>query len=321
MRCGKMGATSVGAARRGRNDPYPIARKSFIDNHSPIINHPSFINPKGFTLIELLVVIAVIALLMSILMPCLQRARKQAKGIACQSKLHQWGVRLATFAAENDGRLVFTSRSDLPARSSLGWFAYADEGKWDPNALDSDRWRELAGLRACPLATKTARQAGYDTAWGGTFLAWEAFLYGKVTPGSYDPTHAVAPINILDTAPDPKVFQWHWASVYVKGAANIHAFLDNSAGRAGGYCAKDPPPPRDAIPIGEVSNRWSDFCINRHDGSVNSLFLDSSVRKVGLKELWTLKWQPDYETLGPWTKAGGVKPEDWPEWMRGFKDY
>jgi hypothetical protein len=24
---------------------------------------------------------------------------------------------------------------------------------------------------------------------------------------------------------------------------------------------------------------------------------------------------------GPWTKAGGVQPDDWPEWMRGFKDY
>jgi prepilin-type processing-associated H-X9-DG protein len=62
-------------------------------------------------------------------------------------------------------------------------------------------------------------------------------------------------------------------------------------------------------------------CINRHDGFVNGLFLDWSVRKVGLKELWTLKWHRDFDTAGPWTKAGGVKPEDWPQWMRRFKDY
>ena len=43
--------------------------------------------------------------------------------------------------------------------------------------------------------------------------------------------------------------------------------------------------------------------------------------RVGLKELWTLKWHRDYDTSGPWTKAGGVQPEDWPEWMRGFRDY
>jgi len=63
------------------------------------------------------------------------------------------------------------------------------------------------------------------------------------------------------------------------------------------------------------------FCINRHGGYVNSLFLDWSVRKVGLKELWTLKWSGDFDTAGRWTKAGGVKPEDWPRWMRKFRDY
>ena len=62
-------------------------------------------------------------------------------------------------------------------------------------------------------------------------------------------------------------------------------------------------------------------CINRHDGYVNGLFMDWSVRRVGLKELWTLKWQRDLNTANKWTAAGGVKPEDWPEWMRKFKDY
>jgi hypothetical protein len=42
---------------------------------------------------------------------------------------------------------------------------------------------------------------------------------------------------------------------------------------------------------------------------------------VGLKELWTLKWHRSFNTAGPWTKAGGVSPEDWPEWIRPFKDY
>ena len=63
------------------------------------------------------------------------------------------------------------------------------------------------------------------------------------------------------------------------------------------------------------------FTINRHSGGINSLFLDFSVRKVGLKELWTLKWHDKFDTAGPWTRAGGVLPEDWPRWMRKFKDY
>ena len=64
-----------------------------------------------------------------------------------------------------------------------------------------------------------------------------------------------------------------------------------------------------------------DSCINRHDGYINGLFLDWSARRIGLKELWTLKWNRQSDTAGPWTRAGGVQPEDWPEWMRRFKDY
>jgi len=62
-------------------------------------------------------------------------------------------------------------------------------------------------------------------------------------------------------------------------------------------------------------------CINRHIGYANVLFMDWSSRKVGLKELWTLKWHRQYDTVGSWTTAGGVVPTDWPQWMKGFKDY
>jgi prepilin-type processing-associated H-X9-DG protein len=63
------------------------------------------------------------------------------------------------------------------------------------------------------------------------------------------------------------------------------------------------------------------FVTSRHGRQTNAIFLDWSVRSVGLKEIWTLKWGADFDRVGPWTKAGGVQPDDWPKWMRGCKDY
>ena len=60
---------------------------------------------KGFTLIELLMVIAIIALLMAILLPTLQRVRRQAKAVGCQSNLRQWGFAFSMHAGDNDGKL------------------------------------------------------------------------------------------------------------------------------------------------------------------------------------------------------------------------
>lgn len=60
----------------------------------------------GFTLIELLVVIAIIALLLSILMPSLKKAKIKAREVVCRSNLKQWGLVAALHGEDNDGRLI-----------------------------------------------------------------------------------------------------------------------------------------------------------------------------------------------------------------------
>ncbi len=63
----------------------------------------NFGRKKGFTLIELLVVIAIIALLLSILMPSLSKAKLVAQKIECQSNMKNLVMTQALFAQSNEG--------------------------------------------------------------------------------------------------------------------------------------------------------------------------------------------------------------------------
>ncbi len=93
-------------ARVGRG-PYGRRPISIQNPKSKIQNRPQR-RPaaqirRAFTLIELLVVVAIIALLIAILLPSLARARAGARLAACASNLHQIGVGLHAYAADNLG--------------------------------------------------------------------------------------------------------------------------------------------------------------------------------------------------------------------------
>jgi prepilin-type N-terminal cleavage/methylation domain-containing protein/prepilin-type processing-associated H-X9-DG protein len=65
---------------------------------------------NGFTLIELLVVISIIAVLMAIMMPALRRVKMQAEKLICNTHLKDIGNLVSVYAADNNGKMVSSSR-------------------------------------------------------------------------------------------------------------------------------------------------------------------------------------------------------------------
>ena len=277
---------------------------------------------KGFTLIELLVVIAILTLLMAILLPVLRRVRNQARTVTCQANLKQWSQILALYTEDYQGRLP----PSLPAAFLL---LLRGPYETDDNRRVSSYSRvSTEGIACCPTATKPGGSGrlliwSYGTAdgeswegeckYGSTFGAWELTGLGQPFLCSYGFNGYLfnrfgAPISW---------FRWLGMDISsVKGKANIPVFLDATE-------PSESPRERYSPPQSELheGDGMRTYCLNRHNGYTNGLFMDWSVRKIGLKELWTLKWHRDFDTAGEWTKAGGVQPEDWPQWMRNFKDY
>ena len=263
---------------------------------------------RGFTLIELLVVIAIIALLMAILMPALARVKKQARAVACSALLKQWGVMWSMYCDDNDG--YFGGSTDL------GW----KRGTW-VLAL-RPQYRTRSGLLKCPMAVK---RLATGEGWGGSlnsYVMGDGGVYNWREEASYG-----ANCWIYKPAPGQTEIQnrptdWNWKHKDVAQAFRVPVFADTMWRGGGPYenGTRGDPPAFDGQWI-DYNREMMHFCIDRHQGSINVLFLDWSVRKVGLKELWTLKWHRNFDTNGPWTTSGGARQGDWPEWMRNFKEY
>jgi len=271
---------------------------------------------RGFTLIELLVVIAIIALLVSILMPALARAKTQARDVVCRTKLKQIATAWSTFAASHGGHFVsitgYEGDDNRSERGSSGWWSMVGGP---------------ASLRICPMATKSIGEIGPTS-----FSAWDSrykptgeldWTPGPADEGKSDEDYMGSygancwcgwPLDELRNSTWGHLHKWWWKGPDVKGASRIPMVLDAQWVFGWPYANNDPPP-YEGMPS------WTNmgtFCINRHNGHINGAFLDFTVRKIPLKQLWTLKWHRGFDTNNQWTPAGGVQPSEWPDWMKSL---
>ena len=238
---------------------------------------------------------------MSILMPALSQVKTQAKGVACQSNLHQWAVMWQMYAEDNDGHF----------QVGEGGESQNTDNRW-PTVL-RDYYKEDK-IRLCPMATKPQSEGGRNP-----LCAW-----GKLPPDDPDGMFASYGFNewLCNRPVGESESENYWRKIFgIERSNNIPLFLDCRWYDVWVHSI-DVPPPTDGSEIGlSGSNEIRRVCLNRHKESVNCTFLDWTVRKVDLKELWTLKWHKNYDTKNLWTLAGGVTDDDWPDWMKGMKAY
>ena len=89
---------------------------------------PRPVQRRGFTLVELLVVIGIIALLVSILLPALNKAREDAKRVRCLSNQRQLVMAYQMYYTENKGRLCSSNTPMFAPPDSLHWWSWAAAG-------------------------------------------------------------------------------------------------------------------------------------------------------------------------------------------------
>ena len=241
---------------------------------------------RGFTLIELLVVIAIIALLIAILMPALQRAKKQARGAVCQSNLHQWASSAMMYAAEYEDKV---------------WIIPNRTGEW--MEVLRPYYEDIDKIRTCPAATRpcqdtdgTEARGSVDTIWGrkGEQTEWGGRQKGYW--GSYGHNRWVQQWASQSQMSSPD--ERFWVRFSVKGAHDAPVFADSAFVHALPLHT-DPIPPRPLIFFSDIPVDAGDcqiwrFCIDRHGGAINGCFLDGSVRKIPLYNLWDLKWHREW---------------------------
>ena len=263
---------------------------------------------RCFTLVELLVVIGIIALLVGILLPALNKARRAARTAACLSNVRQLTMSMIQYHIENKGYSPYydkgTDEDGNAQKFQINWMAQVVK----PSQLNSVRLCPDAREQN-PLYASSGNQPGAAAyAWGPAGQALQDPNSGQSLTGSYafngyllrkhhsgDSTKLFADgqAGALPAGPE------HLWDYPPKGSTNVPCISDGLWPIAWPEDNKLPPPslyqPAGLGPNMDIKNNWTRVCMARHGIAVNVGFYDGHAQTVDLQDLWTYRWHRTWD--------------------------
>jgi prepilin-type processing-associated H-X9-DG protein len=269
---------------------------------------------------DAVVCIFVIGLLFIVSGAVTEHRAEIAKMVVCQAELHRMHGAVSMFAQDNEGYLwpdwwsfsFFSNDSFDVTYANMLWTYAIEDYLRNPRIFFCPSARKVASIDGNTPDPKSMFKEWGHTNWAW-YLPWAPpmKLTGKPAMSSYGFNDwAAVPYrtNPIDQANADKLY---WGSLNQEGADKIPLLFD-SAWYAVTPSDQDGPPidPNNKTHY-QPGRSWAPVCIPRHNDGINMLFMDGSVRQVGIKELWTLKWNKTFDTQNKMTQ----REYKWPAWI------